>query len=608
MIPTLIVLCGAAAVCLGLSRFVPTRVLGFLAAGAALLAAVLLVVQPAALDAPPLTWAVVDGLPVVVGGHMTALSVLLLVVLLGGSALALLALALALAPEVRGFGNLFAWALLAVAAAVPGLCSAGLVLPLSWATTALLSYAAVRASGALNRSEELPQGIAFGLLASLVLLAGLLAAEPARQAGVAPGTLAVGLFALASLMYAGGAPFRGAINEATAAPAPLGGLLFGLVLPLLGLGNLIQFIFDARALFPTLPELQRLTLLVLGALSLGVCAAGALRAHRLRNLLGWLVGAQAGLVVLALGLDPLVPEIEPGAIADPTLLGTLDATLRVQSIIAAPVLLVSLALSTLSGALAAAVLERTTGSDDYTQVQPGSDLRLAGLLWLLMTLVVVGVPPSMGFWGRYWLFLPVLEQAAWVLPLVLAASVLLLLACLGPLARFAWRSRLPDSAPPAYLGSVAPFVPVVLLLIVALLALGVVPQLLWFGFLQDVTLLVSGVTTNFPAPLPIVLLVNIGALLVLLVLQVLSMRLASARPAFHDADMEPVVLAPDSLAQSLTPLSSVGHSQGLLAAGWSLLLNAGRTVSAGMVLFEKRFYLAGVLVALISLILLMAQG
>jgi hypothetical protein len=38
------------------------------------------------------------------------------------------------------------------------------------------------------------------------------------------------------------------------------------------------------------------------------------------------------------------------------------------------------------------------------------------------------------------------------------------------------------------------------------------------------------------------------------------------------------------------------------------LLLLGRLAQNGIWLFEKRFYLAGVLVALVSLILLMAQG
>jgi NADH:ubiquinone oxidoreductase subunit 2 (subunit N) len=582
----LIILLSAAALCLGLSRLVPTRILGYLAAVASLLAGVLLIWKPPGIPVPaPLLWAALEGAAATWGTTLDATGHLLALVLLVGSFFLLLALALALAPNVRGFGNLFAWALLAIASALLGLASAALLVPFAWALAALLSYFAVRASGSLDRSEQMPRGIASGLLSSLLLTIGLVLAAPVWQGqedAQLTNALVVALVALAGLMFAGGAPFRGTLDEIEEAPAALGGLLSGLVLPVLGLGVLLQF-HETLWTTPTngaLPLLQRSIIAVLGILSLLTCAAGALREHGMRRLLGWLAGAQAGLVLLALALD-----------------GPLAA-------LAAPALLLNLSLTMLAGALAAAALEWLTGSDDFTSLQPDVDLRLPGLLWAVSGLSVLGIPASWGFWARLWLFEAASQRIPWIVPPVLAASILLALAYLGPLARFWWRGNKqePLFSLAALRASGNPFVLVLLLVLLLALALGLVPQLIWLAGLAQVP--------GAPAVLPVGELaqaVSIGAVLVLL-LALLLLRRNLSRPVVKDEDMTPVVLAPDALAQRLSLLASAGYPTTALRRTWDGLQSAGIALQRGMALFEKRYYLAGVLLALISLIFLMSQG
>lgn len=573
----------AAAACLGFSRIVPTRILGFLAAAVTFAAVILLLVGQSrglAGNVPPIVWAVVEDVTITVSPQFGGVALVLASLLLGGATLALLDLALALAPAVRGFGGLFAWILLALAAALPGLSSTSMVIPFSWASVVLLSYGAVRASGALNRVEQIPQGLALGLLASVLLMVGLLFTTP-DGTGLTGGVSAFVCIVLACLMLTGMAPFRNTLDEAVLAPAALGGLLYGVLLPMLALGTLLRFVtgFRLEELALDMPLLWRGLLFAGGLLSLLAGAAGALREHSLRHILSWQATSQAGLVVLAIGL---------------------------QDTLATLALLGNLALSTLVGALAVSVVERLTGSDDFTQLQSGTDLRFPGLLWVIGAASALGLPGLWGFWARLWLFQSIVAQAAWLAPPVLAASVLLFLAYLSPLVRFWWTSSSTQVVPfslSALQAAVNPFLPVLLLAPLPLLIAGLFPQLVWTGFLATAQAVSNGVRVSTTGQ---------GAGLVVVVLAVVLLRIVGGRKAtrrtLSDEDMEPVVLAPDALGANLAFLALIGRPINLIQGMWESLQALGQVVHTAMALFEQRFYLAGVLLAIISLILMMAQG
>lgn len=604
MIVALILLVLGALLCLGLNRLLPTWITGLVAAGTALLAALVLVfggllpldaLSGLAGSAPgsdgPFAWAAQDGpagIQMTWHLHLNAVSTILGITLLGGGALLLLALALTLAPGGRGNSSLFAWALLAQAAALLGLGSTGLLLPISWAAAALLGYSAVRASGALSHSEAPPYGLLPGLLASLLLMVGLLLAAPALSVGAVPESSALIFIALGTLMLAGGAPFHSALDEAVSAPAALGGLLYGLVLPLLALGTLLNLLASIRTLVPdqALPPDWQTLLPGLGLLSLLACSAGALSAHGLRRMLGWLAGAQVGVVLLA---APLAGEL---------------ATL------AAPSLLINLALTTLAGALAAAVLERLTGSDDYTALQtdeapPVGDLWLPGLLWALAGASALGLPALWGFWGRRWLFEALVAHAPWAIPPLIIASLLAALAYLAPLARFWWQpttSKTSALALPTLPAEASPLQPLLVIAPLLLVVPGLIPWLVWSPALP----LLPGAPAALPVDGPALVgggLIAGGGLVLALLL-----RQGSSRRALPDEDMAPVVLAPDALAGAVAPLALPGHPAPLLRGIWAVLLLLGERLQAVMTLFERRYYLAGVMLAVISLILLMAQG
>lgn len=593
----IILLLLAIVICLGLSRVIATRVLGFVAAGTTLVAGVLLLLDwlrnplvallPEALrgpllDPPPLLWMALDQMVIYLLPDMSPIDLALALTLLFGGTLALLALALTLAPTVRGFGSLFAWSLLAIGATLVGLSSNLLLLPFAWSMAVLPGYGAIRSSGALNRSEDLPQGLALGLFTSVLLLGGLLVIEPITRLGGVPGALALTLIILPCVILAGGAPFHNTFEEAVMAPPALGALLYGLVFPILALDTLLRL---TSSLPGGLPPTWRILLMLLGLLSLLTCAAGALREHSLRRLLGWQASTQAGTIMLAVGIGgPL-------------------ATL------AAAVLLINLGLTTLAGGLAATMLERLTGSDDFTQTTAPIRLRVPGLLWGLAAASAVGLPPLWGFWGRRWLLDAALAQAPWVIPFLLAASVLSALAYLGPLAKFmgggsSQRMLIEAEGRPPHLASLQPGDLIVLLLALApLLVLGLRPHLLWENLLQTMP--------DAPATIPvssIALIINlvlggIGAVLLILLLW-----RGTTRRTLPDEDMVPVVLAPDALAQSLTFLSRLGRPDGVLqylAKGLDFLTEGLATILAP---FEQRYYLAAVFLAVISVIVLMAQS
>src|SRR5262245_18643954 len=126
-IPFMIVIV-ASVLCLGLNRAVQTRTLGYGAAGAALLAGIALLVMWVSLPSLVELAALQPGLPDIPGLQLVLQpddrGTTIGLVLLGGGALLLLALAGALSASLRGFGRLFGYVLLALAVDLAALYSA----------------------------------------------------------------------------------------------------------------------------------------------------------------------------------------------------------------------------------------------------------------------------------------------------------------------------------------------------------------------------------------------------------------------------------------------------------------------------------------------------
>ncbi len=561
-----------AATCFGLSRVITTRHLGLGAAAACVGGGLLLAAAPAL--APNLAFPifVVGAASFELAGQLGLGDTALAAALLWGGAMALAALAAAIAPGVVGFGAIFGWACLTLVAALLGLAAPPLsmVTPLAWAVAALASYGALRASGALGQSAALPRGLALGLLASGLLLGGLLGTRPALASGGLPAPGLAAAMLLAVLAIAGVAPLGMARDEAVLAPAPLGALIYGLVMPTLGLGYLLHLL----AILPVVPPSWATTLVVLGSLGALASAAGAYGEARLRPLLGWVASAQASVVVVAAGLA-----------------GPLAA-------LAGPALLINLMLTTVAGAAAAVDLERNTGGDEFADTAPGPRLALAGTLWAAAGAAALGIPPLWGFWGRRWLFEAVLEQTPWALPPLMAGATLLALALIMPLARF-WPAPDPRSHPvaPGRLDPVAG-----ILSLIPLLVFGAAPQFAWSLWMRRLPLA--------PPDMPVSLSAQAVAGVIGVAIIALAAAIARA-PAMRqiacNTDEEPTQLAADALGQSLRILAGLGRADALLGRTWVALLWMSRWLQLALSVFEQRYYLLGVLVALLTVMLLMAQ-
>jgi formate hydrogenlyase subunit 3/multisubunit Na+/H+ antiporter MnhD subunit len=373
---------------------------------------------------------------------------------------------------------------------------------------------------------------------------------------------------VAALALGGIPPLAGARADASEAPAPLGALIYGLAAPAAALGWLLRVL----AALPRLPDSWATTLGLLGALGALACGAGALGERRLRSILAWAIAGQTSLVVAAIGLT--------GRLASVT----------------GPSLLVGLMLAATVGAGAAATLERSTGSDDYT-AGGATPPRVAGVVWAIAAAACLGLPPLWGFWPRLWLLLEAQRQQPWLLAPLLSGAVLLALALLAPLARL-WG---PSAAAGPLRAGWADLLPAALAGL-PLLILGVAPGLAWAPWLQALPLAPDGPPSSQEARLA-----AIGAGLALIILGAAIGWAAPARTLERDPDEEPVRLAPEALGAALRPLAWLGSPMPLLGALWAGLQWMSEALRFLMGLFEQRYYLLGVLGALITIMLLMAQ-
>ncbi len=546
----------AALLCLALNQRVPTRMLGVLGALACFGSAGVLLGAPdwqaLALQRQP--WAVIGDQTIWLALSFDQFNWLFALLVTGGGGLALLSLALTLPVTLRGFGGLFAALLLTLLAALAGLAVQDLtLLPFVWTLVAILSFSALRASGAYT-VMGMPVGLLAGLTSGLVFL-GVTLTLP-HEPGAMPDGLAWAGLLLAVLAVTGAPPFHTAVDEVAAAPAGIAGPLIALGLPLLGGITLLH----AAGAGP-LPPAWGTACSVLGALTLVACAAGALGERRLSQLVGWLWSAQIGLVLMALS--------SPSAEAAQT---------------AAP-LLFNAVLTTLGGYLAVGVIERQTGTDNLDEFVANQSMVLPGLAFLIAAASAVGVPGSWGFWLRLTL-LHAPGSSPWIVPVLLAGSALLAVAYLSPVAAF-WRVGTNDVPHQTWALIVELIVPVLVAL--PLLVLGIFPQLATFGRV-------------LPQPALALQLLCGGGALALLALPFVSRRVERVRV---DPEERTTMPAPDALAASLRLFAWLAAPDAAFRGVWAGLLRGGQLLRRGLALFEQRYYLAGVMIGLIVIILLL---
>jgi hypothetical protein len=233
------------------------------------------------------------------------------------------------------------------------------------------------------------------------------------------------------------------------------------------------------------------------------------------------------------------------------------------------------ALTTLVAGLATSAAERRGDGDDLAALEFTPRLTLAGLALLVAGVSAVGAPGTAGFWARVGL-LGGISGHSWVLAGLLAGTALLAASYLVPLAAF-WRG-----APEPKLADAA-----------ALLALLAALGLLVLGVLPPALPAISG-TPRVLAGL---------AALALLLAALLLLRMPRRRLP-PDPDTQGTGAAvPAGLADSLGWLAAIATPSTALGTAWEVLVRMSDVLSRQFLRFEQRYYLAGLVIALIIVIL-----
>lgn len=566
-----------AVVCLALDRLVTARLIGLGAAGTLLFGAILMVVArlqgllPVVVDHTWLQWNDVSFRITLV---IDPLGWLLALMALIGGAFTLLGSALAIPPDLRGFGRLFAALIVVPGVAAIGACSPTLpVLAFAPVAAGVAWFVALRSSGVLPGSDA-PLVLALsGSAAALFLVAGLLSDATGAASG-APILMVAGILIYAWTLC-GLPPAFGSLAAVHQAPAPLAVVApFGL--PLIGIAASLRLLPDYLAL---LEETHLIIIVVIGVLAFVLVAARALWTHSLRQMAAAQLSAQVALIVVCAGSGE-------------------DAFLHV-----APALAINALISTLGLGLSIAALERRSGTDDVTALtrHPDSALHVAFVGLIGSASSVVGIPGAWGFWTRLWLFDAMQRSAPWAVALLLAGSSLLALAMLVPLVRFwhaagfsrsQWRNH-PGDTLPALVG-------------VLLALMGAAPRAVWDVALAAIPAQFAPVAAmpRFPS-LPGSIAAMIAALLV--ITAPVALRRVRQRRAPPAEEPLTAVLTPDTTSTALYGLAWLAAP----AAPETMQTGLGRAallIRQKLAVLGRRYYLAVVVFALIVVILVFAAG
>lgn len=485
--------------------------------------------------------------------------------LLFGGTIGLLALALAVPSSTKGFGALFGWLTLALAAALLSLTIPPLsvLTPLSWALAVLAAHGALLASGVMPAPGRLPPHLIAGAVA-VVAVSGLIALMALLPPDTTPATAPLLFAVIGALALAGAPPFAGTRLNFAHAPALVGALIAGLVLPTIGLGFMVR----VTPQLPPLPALAGQLLAAAGAIGALGAAVGALRAANGRELVLWQGALQAGVVVCAVAInDPLAA-------------------------LAAPALLLALQLHAIAGGLVIAAIIQRQSNDALDGSAAQVALPLSGVLWLLTTSTATGLPLGWSFWGWRWLIEALATRLVWAIA-PLGAAALIGLAAGLPLVIRCWhgQTKTREHWPEGILGGLA---------LAPLVLAGLIPWLawpLWLGWSPFAPPVIPADPVAWP---------------------LIGFALASGLGGWLLARRAKPLDSPPNLGNTVIPTWQ-GMGDGLrglaeAADARTALMLLGRGIDrvasmlhTGMIIFEQRYYLFGVIVALLAILILMAQ-
>jgi formate hydrogenlyase subunit 3/multisubunit Na+/H+ antiporter MnhD subunit len=490
-----------------------------------------------------------------------------LILLLGGIVTAG-GLAWTLGQATRAFGLVFAGLLLLLAGGLLTFTSVATLgalggLGLAWLGGTIMQ----QATTAHNREAT------FGGLALLLLALALLSFGATPQ--LTGGQITAWLWLAGCAVLIGVTPRWGMTPTA---PLLVRAPALALGLPTLGCYLLLRYATAAAASW----SLQTTFLvLLLGALLLLIATINALTARRFGSATSWQLVAQLALIVLVFGTGQEA--------AGPIAAGLLAHTI----------------VTGVSIALAVGQLERATRSDEFATLPPlPRPLRRAGLAYGLAAISCAGMPPLLGYALRRVVL--TLARATptqpWLPPFVLACSTLLALSYLPTLVAFFRRPAF--RSPLTVLEQRGGGWP--LALMCGVLIGGLVPDQIWQLVLGDPTV------TSVTLPTPELLLrTAVVAVVTLALFGLVNRALRHPRPEAPFMGGEPLDEEPGwtlpfaGLRAILRPLALPEERLGR-TLGQTIEQQRERLTGLRQAL-ERRYYLAVVVISLISVLLLATQ-
>lgn len=567
-----------------LDRIVPTRHIGYVAIGTLFISAIGILIAGLVLGLPlqmlAIPWMRIGDFTATLALRFDPLTWVVTTIVLLGSAAGMIGLIHSLPYNLRNYGRLISLLLLHVVIIVVGVAAQDMPLRIfAWGMAALVGGLLMRLSGALPGSNTPLISVVGGISSAVMLMVAVMWRQY-LPIGALPVALVL-CWSLATFLAMGLLPFHGYVASLSSAPAILSVFLVPLGIPLLGM---LAFVDMVSTQGPLIRASATTILVVMTIVSALGSAAGSIGAGRLRAMLGWHASSQFALVVLVTLSDARV------------------------LILGVPLLIVSSILATVIIALAIAYIEVRSNTDELGQLRPHAHIGMAGVMILIAVASSIGLPGTVGFIARWWIAETTFTQAPWMLVAMLVVGSLQGLAWSVVLASI-WR-RTPRTlhTPPlvvsaipnwgAWLGATC-FASI-------LLILGIFPDMVWSRWVISLQkhFAIDAVVTAPTMPT----LIQQGGLafmaLLIIVVPLIAGR-TTQRPQMGTNDQQSVAVTPAAMAESMSVLTSIVKADGILAMIWHTMIRIGQAVQWLLKLGEERYYVAGLVMGLIVIVLLL---
>ena len=560
--------------CIVASARVATRVLGLASAASLLLAAltviVIRVVGPLPQTLVSYPWITIADRELQITAVLSETTWLIALLPLVGGATTALLLALAIAPALRGFGALFAAVTAVSTVAAAGILGgASAAVPIAWSIVAGGSFIALRSSGVFSEHEA-PMSIAIGGQTGALMILAVAMLTPLASSDRSIDVLRTALLFIAVALTVGVLPLWRAPDALASAPAALAGTLLAFGTPLLGTSALVSFLADSQVIAER--GWRDGTAAVGIAIAL-LSAFGALGARGLHQTIGRQHLAHIGFIIAA------------------------SATEIGREVIA-PLLIVNAALSSFVMMLALVPLNRRADDDRLESITVEQAAAVPGVLFFIGAASAIGIPGTLGFWGRLWWLDEIRTVIPWLVAPALATLALLLVSSLAPVAAvirpLAARQRrsrmaLTDAAQESAAMLASP-----------LIMLGIAPGIAWNLWLTAP--LGAGVSIADLVRLPDVpgMIAAAIAAAASIAIIIIARRAPRSLPELDARIADHGIIAPRAIAGGVSTTPNLAQRP---PSWWEWLRRIGEWLNR-LSPFEQRYYMASLVISLLVMLLL----